>query len=65
MILSAVIILLALLIVMVRMNYVLIRDREDSFKWRRSLELAIYDAGWIKEYKRACQTASEKNNSSR
>lgn len=51
--------LLVLFSIMARMIYVLVRDREHSFKWTRALERAIYDAGWIKEYERACQAASE------
>lgn len=44
---------------MAYMIYVLMREREHSFKWKVALERSIYDAGWIEEYKRACEVASD------
>lgn len=52
--------LLILFSIMARMIYVLVRDREDSFKWKHALERSIHDAGWAKEYERACRAASER-----
>ena len=50
---------LALLLgVMAYMIYMLIRERENSFKWQAALERAIYEAGWIEEYKRACKAVA-------
>lgn len=59
MIWTATIVVLVVLSIMGRIIYVLVSEREHSHKWKRAVERAIYDAGWTKEYERACQTASE------
>lgn len=50
---------LAMFLIMGRMIYVLLRQREDSDRWDESLRSAIYKAGWMEEYKRACVAARE------
>lgn len=45
--------------IMGRMIYVLLRKLDDSDRWEQSLHSAIYKAGWMEDYKRACVAARE------
>lgn len=46
-------------LIMGRMIYVLLRKLKDSDQWEQSLHSAIYKAGWMEDYKRACMAARE------
>jgi hypothetical protein len=50
---------LILFMIMGRTIYMLIRARENLFEWEEAVTRAIYKAGWIDDYRSACNAAGQ------